>query len=99
MSDVLHGARDVWGPPEPNGTPAPAETRPYLVPFYPGDDRKILLTVSVIAGFPRGLDGSCAFCHGDPCADYSGPETLIGNYAARLGRTFETCPCCAGRPT
>lgn len=88
----------------PVGTPAPVRTRQggrplYLVPFSPGDERDpILLTVSYWAEFLRGEDGTCAFCHGDPCAERSGPDTLIGNYFARLSWA-QTCPCCDGRPT
>lgn len=90
---------------KPNGTPAPERTkqggRPlYLVPFYVGDGRgPILLTVTDFAEFLRGPDNQCAFCHGDPCAERSGPETLIGNLYARTRRWFGTCPCCNGRPS
>lgn len=88
----------------PVGTPAPERTkqgtRPlYVVPFYVGDGRgPILLTVTDWSEFLRGPDNTCAFCHGDPCAQRSGPETLIGNYFARVSWA-QTCPCCEGRPT
>lgn len=85
--------------PAPLGVPAPDDGRAYLVPFDVGDGRDaILLTVSRHAEFLRGLDGTCAFCHGDPCAELSGPETLIGNFFQRNSRAA-ACPLCDGRPT
>jgi hypothetical protein len=58
---------------------------------------------SVHGGFARGTDGQCAFCHGDPCAEWSEPNTPIYRYMRdadgryRPGRS--TCPCCDGRPS
>jgi hypothetical protein len=69
----------------------------YLVPFLDGVG-EVMLTVIYIAEYPRGVDGTCAFCHGDPCAERSGPDTLIGKYFAEYSWA-ETCPCCAGKPT
>lgn len=89
--------------PAPLGVPAPGNTHgrnapTYLVPFYVGDGRgPIFLTVTYVAEYLRGPDGLCAFCHGDPLAEESGPETLIGNFWARNPHQ-ETCPCCSGRP-
>jgi len=56
-----------------------------------------MLSVIYLADFARGVDGTCAFCHGDPCAEFGGPTTLIGAYFARNPRA-ETCPLCDGRP-
>ncbi len=73
------------------------------VPFLCGDGSdEITLDVIYVAGFPRGHDGRCAFCHGDPCAESSGPDTKIGAYfkqAEDEGFPAETCPLCEGRPT
>jgi len=81
------------------GAKAPSDNRLYLVPVYIGDGRDaILLTVRYWAEFLRGPDGTCAFCHGDPCAEQSGPATLISNFYAR-NPGIETCPVCNGRPT
>lgn len=95
----------------PNPAPRHAEPVPagrhraagpvlYPVPFFAGDGSgEIMLAVAYLAGgFPRGADGTCAFCDGDPCAEYSGPDTRIGAYFARNSYA-STCPCCDGRPT
>ena len=71
----------------------------YEVPFLGAGVGPIMLQVIYIAEYARGEDGTCAFCHGDPCAEMSGPETHIGAFRQRLGKAFETCPCCNGRPT
>lgn len=48
--------------------------------------------------FPRGSDGLCALCHGDPCAETSAPDSLIAQlYRAEPGTS--TCPVCDGRPS
>lgn len=91
-------------PGSPVGTPAPESTkqgrRPlYLVPFMNGERGPVLLTVTYFSDFLRGPDGTCAYCHGDPCAERSGPETLIGDWFARYSAWAETCPCCGGRAT
>lgn len=49
-------------------------------------------------GFARGVDGTCAFCKGDPCAESSEPETPIARYFEKY-KWASTCPCCDGRPT
>lgn len=87
-------------------------TRPFPVPFWIGDGSgRVMLYVSGISGgFPRDADGRCAFCHGDPCAEASGPDTEIARYFARgwlreqsygMRRyaLASTCPLCDGRPT
>lgn len=69
------------------------------VPFLgDGAEPDTVLDVIYIAEYPRGEDGTCAYCHGDPCAETSGPETLIGAYFAR-NKWAATCPNCDGRPT
>lgn len=74
--------------------------RTYLVPFIAGDGtEEIMLTVVCIAEYPRGVDDTCAYCHGDPCAERSAPGSLIAQYYARNGSWAVTCPCCDGRPT
>ena len=77
--------------------------RVYLVPFLgdrpdPANEPETMLSVIYIAEFPRGVDGTCAYCHGDPCAETSGPESLIAKYFANFSWA-ETCPCCDGRPS
>ena len=74
--------------------------RTYLVPFYVGDGSgALLLTVTRHAEFLRGRDGTCAFCHGDPCADDSPADSLIATFFSRNESLGNTCPCCEGRPT
>ncbi len=71
--------------------------RLYNVPFLCGDGSKeVILRVRYIAHIPIGEDGLCAFCHGDPCNEVSGEDSLIGQYFKR-NRRAETCPCCNGR--
>jgi hypothetical protein len=64
----------------------------------------MFLYVADISEYPRDAGNLCAFCHGDPCAEHSGPETAIAQYRDRAaawlaGAPFETCPLCNGRPT
>lgn len=49
------------------------------------------------AEFARGKDGTCAFCHGDPCAELDQEANI--NVYFRLNKWAETCPVCEGRPT
>lgn len=83
------------------GVPAPPRTRSgsaplYLVPVYVGDPRgPVLLTVSCVAGFARDAGGMCAFCHGDPCAERSGVDSLIHQFYER-SPDADTCPVCWG---
>jgi hypothetical protein len=64
-------------------------------------DERVWLDVIYFAEYLRGPDGTCAFCHGDPCAEHSAPGALISREraAAPSYAPFETCPCCLGRPT
>lgn len=80
----------------------------YPVPFVIGDGSgDIMLDVKYITdGFARDADSCCAFCHGDPCAEYSPPESRIAQYHERhaVDRVkypgcYDTCPCCNGRPS
>jgi hypothetical protein len=74
-----------------------------LVAFLVGDGSgKIYLPVIYWAQFPRGIDGTCAFCNGDPCAEGDKPESEIAKYFERAkaaGRRPESCPICDGRAT
>lgn len=73
----------------------------YPVPFICGDGTDaIMLDVQyIVSGVAIGYDSTCAFCQGDPCAETSAPETLIGAYFSRnKGHDWgETCPCCSGQ--
>lgn len=52
--------------------------RLYPVPYYIGDGSgRIFIYVADISEYPRDGDNLCAFCHGDPCAERSGPEAEI----------------------
>lgn len=72
------------------------------LPFYVGDGSDVVrLTVRLplaMGDFPRGLEWTCAYCEGDPCAERSGPFAPITLYYHRNPRAV-TCPMCAGRPT
>lgn len=46
--------------------------------------------------FPRDEEGTCALCHGDPCAENGDTDTLIYRHMFNGG---STCPVCEGRPT
>lgn len=70
-----------------------------LVNYLPGDGTEIPVDVEYLADFPRGTGGTCAFCHGDPCAERSAADTLIAQYFERNRSWAETCPMCDGRPT
>lgn len=80
------------------------------VPFTAGDGISEYIEVSSIAEFPRGKNGRCAYCYGDPCAEYPvTPDTqqihdfYLRNKLKResgKSRWFpESCPCCGGRAT
>jgi len=74
-----------------------AAVKLYDVPFLVGDGSgEVMLKVRYVADFPRDEDGLCPYCHNDPCAEHSGPDTLIGAYFKRNPKA-ETCPCCGGR--
>ena len=64
-----------------------------------GEFEEVQLEVAYLADYPRGADGHCAFCHGDPCAERAGSETtLIGRFYIE-NQWAETCPMCNGRPS
>ena len=73
-------------------------TKTYEVPYYPGNGTEVMLQVSYIADFPVGADGTCAFCHGDPSAVTSSPDSWIGTYMSNHPFA-QACPCCEGRPS
>lgn len=56
------------------------------------------LEVGAIYDFARGLDGTCAFCQGDPCNEAKSIDTPISRFYAKNTHA-ETCPVCDGRPT
>jgi hypothetical protein len=68
-----------------------------LVEFRPGDGTRVRVEVEYISDYPRGADGICAFCHGDPLAGESSPTSDIARFYERSPRA-ETCPMCLGRP-
>jgi hypothetical protein len=74
--------------------------------FMPGDGTRVVVDVAYVASdFPRNPDGTCAFCLGDPCAEWSGPDSAIARWFARNLDSYRnahmdmTCPMCGGRPT
>lgn len=69
------------------------------VPFTHGAGGYTLVDVAYISDFPRGADGHCAFCHGDPCAERCTADEPIAKLRKKLGKFFETCPMCDGRPS
>ena len=68
-----------------------------IIPFSPGDGTRIDLEVAKINEFPRDFQDTCAFCHGDPCAEEDDRDTEIARYYRR-NSWAETCPMCQGRP-
>ncbi len=74
--------------------------------FRMADGTDIELNVMRFSEYPRGEDGLCVLCKGDPCNEdppvEGEPETLIAMYY-RIGKengyTWETCPVCDGRPS
>jgi hypothetical protein len=63
---------------------------------WPGS---VELEVAYISEYPRDDRGTCAFCHGDPCAEWSPADSEIARYFERNKQYAVTCPCCEGRPT
>ena len=61
--------------------------------------RPVFMEVTYFAEFLRGPDGTCAFCHGDPCAESSPQDSFIARYMQEYKAWAETCPVCDGRPT
>lgn len=62
------------------------------------DDGEVWLDVKYIAEFARDAKGLCAFCHGDPCAESSPPDSLIAR-ELEAATWRGACPCCEGRPS
>jgi hypothetical protein len=69
-----------------------------VVKFLPGDGYVYYAAVSYISDFPRGHDGTCAFCNGDPLAEGDGKSGNIGMYL-EFNEDAEFCPICQGRPS
>lgn len=67
--------------------------------FNPGDGTSYTLDVfSLGPDYPRGKNGTCAFCCGDPCAEREeANERILGFF--RRNRHADTCPMCFGQPT
>lgn len=61
-------------------------------------DETHTLEVTHFSEYPRGTDGRCALCKGDPCAEYSAEDSLIALLYV-LEPYTSTCPVCEGRPT
>jgi hypothetical protein len=78
---------------------ASIENNPPMVIFYGWDDDHWLLPVTAVYDYPRGLDGSCAFCHGDPCAEDADPESPIYKYMNHPDYSPPTCSVCRGAAT
>lgn len=69
-----------------------------LIPFYLGG-KTYQIEVDHWAEFPRGKDGLCAFCHGDPVAEeeIKRSPTPIQELMMEHWRSYEACPVCDGR--
>ncbi|HEY0820998.1 MAG TPA: hypothetical protein VGD46_19585 [Rhizobacter sp.] len=61
-------------------------------------DETVELEVEDYYEYPRGPDGLCALCKGDPCNEESEPDSLIARWWAANPHA-STCPVCDGRPT
>ena len=66
---------------------------------FGSDDRDTpALDGRMIFSFPRGADGTCAFCHSDPYATHSAPESDIVRYFEQNHQAL-VCLMCGGHPT
>ncbi len=61
-------------------------------------DEEVELEVTNFYEYPRGTDGTCALCQGDPCNEHSPPDSNIAKFYAN-NTWADTCPVCDGRPT
>lgn len=59
------------------------------------EDVDVVFEIHSWYDFPRGADGFCALCKGDPCAELG--DGLIALVREATKRNFETCPVCKGR--
>jgi len=66
--------------------------------YLPGDGTEVMVEVAFLSDYPRGTNGRCAFCNGDPCAETSLAGTLIHDFYERNPKA-ETCPMCDGKPS
>jgi len=65
-------------------------------------DEEVDIEVDWFSEFPRGEDGACALCHGDPCGEYSGTDSNIYKIMHEEDGSWsgeDNCPVCEGRPT
>jgi hypothetical protein len=73
------------------------------ITFYPGNGHEYEIEVDhITADYPRGEDGTCAFCHADPCDEKKDVNTFIHQFyvdSKEEGYNPLTCPMCDGRPT
>lgn len=67
------------------------------IEFYGLFDDVLEIEVSYWAEYPRGVDGMCAFCHGDPIGERS-ETSRIAEFLKAFSQE-EHCPVCLGRPT
>lgn len=63
--------------------------------FYIGKEQ-VELEVEHFSEFPRGKDGLCALCKGDPCNEFSPPDSLIARWW-KENPHGSTYPVCNGR--
>lgn len=69
-----------------------------LVKFLSGAGTSEMLPVLYVAQYPRGPNGCCAFCNGDPCNEEGTTDTPIARFYAAAPHA-DTCPICDGRPS
>ena len=72
--------------------------------FKMADGTEIELNVERFYEYPRGEDGFCVLCKGDPCNEdppvEGEPETLIAMFyrtGEEEGEYAQTCPICDGK--
>lgn len=67
-----------------------------------GYEEALIEVDSIADGYARGADGTCAFCHADPCGEDSPEGSLIWRHMHNTDGSWSgepTCPVCDGRPT
>ncbi len=74
--------------------------------FTMSDGTEVELEAVSFFEYPRGEDGFCVLCKGDPCNKATpvegDPETLIAMFyrtGKENGYSAATCPVCDGRPS
>lgn len=68
------------------------------IKFYAGVS-EFHIKVDSIDEFPRGEDGTCALCKGDPCCEHKRSKNSLIAKFYKENPNAVTCPCCDGRPT